>query len=400
MSTYAENRRADRAAQAEQRRADLAAKTEADLKARQVERDARRADQVMLIEQRRATQAADAQRVQAEKAAARDRRARASRAVAGWVSAHTLDLLFVPVILVPAVLAWSAISGYGHDLYGTPGWTLPLYSEAAMWAFAFAVAAARRGYRPVARLLLGLWVSAAVSATLAFLHGLTATGGSVTDGVVMAVVAVGGVIVHQIVDTASTAGPRRTREQRAADRLHRLAVKRVDAVRRAAVRTAVADLAADGTATLLHRPGVVGLRRRPWGRARLVAVTVPGLPVAPLPEVDAVVDSLTDEISAYLSTLPTVEPIPPAGNDLDPSGNAETSDPLLLVELAGLPADTADKVPGYVSRVRAAIDSGRLPAAPSQTAVRKFLRIRSEVAAVVHRVLTHSGPDGPTPVTA
>jgi hypothetical protein len=364
MSDYYDNRRADRAQQAEQRRADLAA----------------------LAQQRRADRDADAKRKQELADAKTARRTRAVTAVSGWVKAHTLDLLFVPVILVPAVLAWSAISGYGHELYGTPGWTMPLYSEAAMWAFAFALAAARRAHRPVARLLLGLWVSAAVSATLAFLHGVTTTGGSVTDGVVMAVVAVGGVVVHQIVDTASTAAPRRTREQRAADRLHRLAVKRVDAVRRAAVRTAVADLAADGTATLVHRPGVVGLHRGRWGRSRLVPVTLPGLPVPSLPDVDTTTDHLADEISAYLATLPGLD----TGNAPRPSGNAETSaaDPL-----AGLPAETADKVGTYVTRVRAAIAAGKLPAAPSQTAVRKFLRIRAEVAAVVHRVLI-DGPDG------
>ncbi|MGM1059643.1 hypothetical protein [Saccharothrix sp. Mg75] len=393
MSTYADNRRADKAAAAEQRRA----------------------DQAMLFEQRRADAAARAEQDRAERAAAvklrrdqadaaRARRTRALKATSGWVSAHTIDLLFVPVILVPALLAWSAIAGFGHDLYGAPGWTMPLYSEAAMWAFAFALAAARRAGRPVRRLLVGLWFSAAVSATLAFLHGLTADGGSVTDGVVMAIVAVGGVVVHQLVDTAATAAPvkpRPTREQRAALRLQRLAARRVEAVRRAAVRQAAAELAADGTATLVHRPGLVEPRRR-FGRVRLIPTTVAGLPVATASG-DSVGDALAAEIGEYLTALPalpaprttgTAAPTPADRPDTTPtadapsgahrSGNAETP-----------AAPDAAKIARYTARVRAAIDRQALPEQPSQTAVRKFLRCRSEDAATVHRALFPTRNDGP-----
>ncbi|MFI9008843.1 hypothetical protein ACIGNX_16615 [Actinosynnema sp. NPDC053489] len=398
MSTWAENRRADQAARAERDRADKALLFEQ-----------RRADEAARAERRRADQAAAAKLSQTAKDAARARRARAVKAAAGWMSAHTIDLLFVPVILVPALLAWSAIAGFGHDLYGAPGWTMPLYSEAAMWAFAFALAAARRTGRPVRRLLVGLWFSAAVSATLAFLHGLTTDGGTVTDGVVMAIVAVGGVVVHQLVDTAATAPPvkpRRTREQRAADRLQRLAARRVDAVRRAALRQAAAELAADGTATLVHRPGLVELRRR-LGRTRLIPTTVAGLPVTTAGDgIDSVGDALAAEIGEYLAALPALPapradtPTPTAAPttvdrpDTTPttttrgsahrSGNAETPT-----------ATDAAKITRYVGRTRAAIDGGRLPERPSQTEVRKFLRCRSEDAAAVHRALFPTRNDRP-----
>ncbi|MBP2340203.1 hypothetical protein JOF41_006381 [Saccharothrix coeruleofusca] len=393
MSTWAENRRADQAARAERERADKAMLFEQ-----------RRADEAARAERKRADKAAAAELARAARDAARDRRVKTAKAAVGWVSAHTVDLLFVPVIFVPALLAWSAIAGFGHELYGAPGWTMPLYSEAAMWAFAFALATARRTGRPVRRLLIGLWFSAAVSATLAFLHGLTADGGTVTDGVVMAIVAIGGVVVHQLVDTATTAPPRRTREQRAADRLQRLAAKRVHEVRRAALRQAAAELAADGTVTLVHRPGLVELRRR-FGRVRLVPTTVAGLPVTTDGD-GGIGDALAAEIGEYLTALPalpapraartasTAAPTPADRPDTTPttgapsrahrSGNAETP-----------AAPDAAKIARYIGRTRAAIDGGRLPERPSQTEVRKFLRCRSEDAAAVHRALFPSRNDGP-----
>ncbi|WP_053715281.1 hypothetical protein [Saccharothrix sp. NRRL B-16348] len=380
MSTWAENRRADKAMLFEQRRADEAARAERE-----------RADRITA-----------AKLAQDAKDAARDRRAKLAKTAAAWISAHTIDLLFVPVILVPALLAWSAIAGFGHDLYGAPGWTMPLYSEAAMWAFAFALGAARRAGRPVRRLLIGLWFSAAVSATLAFLHGATADGGSVTDGVVMAIVAVGGVVVHQLVDTAATAPPvkpRPTREQRATARLQRLAAKRVHEVRRAALRQAAAELAADGTATLVHRPGLVELRRR-FGRTRLVPTTVAGLPVTTTGDgVDSVGDALAAEIGEYLTALPAL-PAPStdtaASTPADRPDTTATRDGAHRSGNAETPAaPDAAKITRYIGRTRAAIDGGRLPERPSQTEVRKFLRCRSEDAAAVHRALFPTRNDGP-----
>ncbi|XVS64000.1 DUF2637 domain-containing protein [Actinosynnema sp. CA-299493] len=352
MSTYAENRRADRVTAAEQRRA----------------------DQALLFEQRRADQQAAAKLSQARKNATRARRAALWSALTGWLRAHTLDLLFVPVIVVPAVLAWTAMAEYGREVFGPVGTLLPLFSEGAMWTFAFAVPMAQRAGRSTGWLHLGTWVFAAVAAVLNYVHGST-----VAHGIVMALVSVGGVIVHQLV-TASPAGKRRTRAERDAQRLDRQAARRVLAVRRAALDQAVAELSADGTATLVHRPGLVAYRRR-WGRARLVPTTVPGLPLADSG------DDWTAEIAEYLAALPASRPAVER-NRRNGSGSAETP-----------PTEITDKVATYAAKVRAAIDAKQLPARPSQTQVRKFLRIRGAVAVEVHRVLfpTHTDPGDDDP---
>ncbi|RDI20330.1 hypothetical protein [Lentzea flaviverrucosa] len=358
MSDWAETRRADRVAAAEQARE----------------------NQRMVFEQRRADKAADAQlrREAADKARA-DRAATLDK-VTGWTRAHVLDLMFLPVILVPAVLAWKAMADYGHTIFGGPGVLLPLFSEGAMWVFAFAVAIAARANRPTGWLKAGTWVFAAVAAALNFTHGLDVENGGVGHGVVMALVSVGGVVVHQLVH-ANPLRTRRTPAERAALKVERDAHRRLQRVRRAAVRQAAAQVAADGTATLLYRPGTFTLRGR-FGRLRLAPATVPGLPVdAPGDELR---EGLADEVTAYLAALPAPA-APISATTAHPTGNAETP-------LAEVPAELADKVGKYVARVRRAIDENKLPDRPSQTEVRKFLRIRSNDAAVVYRVLNH-GPD-------
>ena len=153
------------------------------------------------------------------------RRARAARraARAEWVRVHAVGLLFVPVITVPAVLAWTAMAAYGAVLYGPAGRSLPAFSEGAMWAFAAATTITRRRHpdRPVWHLRTGTAGSAAVGAALNFAHGMTAAAGprGPVTGAVYAVISVAGVTVHQLV----TAGPRRTRAQRAAARQARAA---------------------------------------------------------------------------------------------------------------------------------------------------------------------------------
>ena len=95
-----------------------------------------------------------------------------------WVRGHVLDLLFVPVIVVPAVLAWIAMGAYGYQLYGPPGLLLPAFSEGAMWAFAIATTGTIRRHPGPARL-----ASAARHvgvrrgrAALNFTHGVTGPG--------------------------------------------------------------------------------------------------------------------------------------------------------------------------------------------------------------------------------
>lgn len=180
------------------------------LQARIAEREAAR---------RLAMEAADARA--ARRAAARaDRAARWAR-LATWASEHVVDLLFVPVIAVPALLAWTAMSGFGARLYGPPGHLLPAFSEGAMWAFAAAVTITLRRDpgAQVWHLRAGTGVFAAFGAALNFLHGLTMTtplfpglpSGPLT-GAVMAIVSVAGVIAHQLI----TAGPGREHHRAAA----------------------------------------------------------------------------------------------------------------------------------------------------------------------------------------
>ncbi len=206
---------------------------------------------------------------------ARERRTARRAALSAWVHGHVLDLLFVPVIVVPAVLAWAAMGAYGYQLYGPPGLLLPAFSEGAMWAFAIAntLTGRRHPDRPTWHLRLGTWVFAAVAAALNFTHGMTvppAGRGPHGPGVavVMAVVSVAGVVAHQII----TAGPRRSRAERDQARIQRAAARRELAARRAAVRHAVADLDENGHARLIYEPGMATLPRR-HGRTRLLTAT-------------------------------------------------------------------------------------------------------------------------------
>ena len=204
----------------------------------------------------------------AVRAQARAGRAARRAAVAAWAAAHVTDLLFVPVIAVPAVLAWTAMAAYGATLYGAPGRALPAFSEGAMWAFAAATTITRHRHpgRPAWHLRLGTAVFAVFGAALNFTHGLTAYGPAA--GAVMALVSVAGVTAHQLV----TAGPRRSPADRDAARTARLIARRELAARRAAIRRARVNLGEDGNACLVIDPGPVDLGRR----RRPKAATQPG----------------------------------------------------------------------------------------------------------------------------
>jgi hypothetical protein len=260
MSDWREERRRDRLASAEITRADEAARTQARItqaeaaaRLRREERQARFADR---------------------RAARRQRDARRAERMA-WLNGHLLDLLFVPVIIVPAVLAWTAMAAYGDQVFGPAGWVLPAFSEGAMWAFAAATTVTRHRHpeRPVWHLLLGTAAFAAVGAALNFIHGVTPAAGQVRGagtGAVMALVSIAGVAAHQIV----TAGPRRSRAERDAALLERLRMRRERRIQRVAVRRAAVELDADGNARLVHLPGIVTLTRR-HGRAQLAVAPGP-----------------------------------------------------------------------------------------------------------------------------
>jgi hypothetical protein len=228
------------------------------------------------------------------KAAARDRarKAGAARRAArvAWLSRHVVDLLFVPVVVVPAVLAWTAMAAYGATLYGPAGLTLPALSEGGMWTFAAATTITRRRHpgKPLWHLRLGTAVFAVIGAALNFAHGLTAPAtGPAPHGpgiaAVYAVVSVAGVTAHQLV----TAGPRRSRAERHASRIAAAITRREHAATRAAVRRAPVELDEHGNARLIFEPGTAVLGRH-HGRARLArrdggpGLTAAG-PVCPWP---------------------------------------------------------------------------------------------------------------------
>jgi hypothetical protein len=264
VSNIFEEMRADRAQRAQIRRADRAAEWEQNRADRREKQD--RADR------------------------RRDRRQARRVAVLRWLAGHPVYLLMVVIIVVPALLAWTAMAVYGRELYGLVGVLLPLFTEAAMWAFAFKLHAARRAAHPTGWLLVGTWTFTAVAAGLNYVHGQVQGGWSV--GVVMAVVSTGGVIAHQII-TAAPMRPRLTRTERAMAR-------RVSRMQRAAVRHAVGELAADGTIRLLYRPGVVALRRGWHLRTHLVHTGIPGM-ADDGPADRSLADSLGAEAQAWLA---------------------------------------------------------------------------------------------------
>ncbi|MGW4395524.1 hypothetical protein ACWEHA_09570 [Amycolatopsis nivea] len=284
MSSFAENRRADRAAAAEQSRKDAAAKLDRTLSAaaaRAAERRADRAAAADLADQRRT----------ARTAARQANRAR----VLGWLSANRARLPIYLLAVVSAVMAVPAMAGYGRDAYAS--WTgagLPALSELGMWAFAFAVEISRHRHpdRPVWALQLGTWIFAGVGFGLNVLHGLH-RGPDVA--LVMGIVSVAGVVAHQI----AVAAPRRSKAERlaarvAADtaRIDRAAARKVAKIREVAVRDAVAEIGEDGSARLVFVPGRYTLTRTVRGRV-LTGVIDPPAQVG---------DVLADEIGAWLAT--------------------------------------------------------------------------------------------------
>lgn len=274
--SWSEQRRHNRELNAQIRREDRAAEREQDRKDRQQEDRAKR-----------------------ERAQERQHQRAVWR---GWLTQHPVEVLMVVVIVVPGLLAWSAMSLFGTGLYGPLGVLLPLYTEAAMWAFAFRLHAVRTSGGPTRWLQVGLWASTAIAGCLNYLHG-NAIGGWLA-GTTMAVVSVGGVLVHQLI-TAAPMRTRRSQAQRREARTERIAVRRITRMQRAAVRHAVGELAADGTVQLLHRPGLVRLRRDRLGRRQPGPIAVSGLgadgPADPEPI------GVAHEVENWLASTSTVE---------------------------------------------------------------------------------------------
>lgn len=396
MSGWRDERRKDRAAEAELARADR-------LTAAQIGREQRRVDNEARIA---------AMKVRAEqgrKDRAERRRVREARAakLRRWLVEEAPAAI---VMGAPMLLAWTAMAAYGHQIYGPVGWILPLFSEAAMVWFALAVRRAVRDKRPVGWLRVGLVVFAAQSAVLNFVHGIAGVNGSWDRGLVMAVVAVGGVTVHQLI----TAGPRtgRSRAERMQARTARLAQRRVAAIQRAAVRQADAEMATDGTVRLVYRAGVWTLRRQGWLRRVRVAEAVPVVPepavaAPPEPVVPTAVPSgspLADEVSAWLAaqvapggshTTGTAQtpgpgngsaPAPEPGGNQPPDGSGNRS--------RGSSGTTEAEL---LTRAWQAVRDGTLPSKPSKRDVQRVLKCRAEVAARIAKAIKDHDEGGAVP---
>ncbi|MER5391901.1 hypothetical protein ABTZ89_22735, partial [Saccharopolyspora sp. NPDC002686] len=165
--------------------------------------------------------------------------------------------------------------------------------------------------KPVGWLQVGVWTFAAVAAVLNFTHGLTMRDGGPADGVVMALVSVGGVVAHQLI-TAAPTRVRRSRAERRAARTKRIEARRVTRMERAAVRRAVGQLASDGTVQLLHAPGVVTLRRGWTGRrTRLDSTSLPGAGIdGPATELDGLDAELRALLAEPVETGPVEGRLP------------------------------------------------------------------------------------------
>jgi hypothetical protein len=186
-----QERRQDRLAAAQIERERDAAR----LEARQIELGAAEGRRLRRAEER--TAAAEARRAA---------RAGTLSALGAWMSEHSIDLMFAPVIGVPAWLGWDAMSNFGQALYGGPGSSLPVLSETAMWIFEFAIVRARRQdpHTAVWPLYVGMVAFALICASLNFMHGLTGPiPGDIPPGpeagIVYALISVSGIIAHQIV---------------------------------------------------------------------------------------------------------------------------------------------------------------------------------------------------------
>lgn len=290
------------AARGEQRRADKQAGRDEDRKDR---------DQNEQIKQRRA-----------------DRRRAQVTAALGWTMTHPVQILMAAVIVVPGLLAWTAMALYGEDIYGLLGVLLPLFTECAMWAFAARSHQAKAKKQPTFMLNLGTWVFAAVAGTLNYLHG-AALGGVVT-GVVMATVSVGGVVAHQIIQASDTV--LLTRAQRRKRRLRVKADRRRHRMEKLTISRADGHVDPAGTVELTFQPGTVSLKRRWYGPGYLEH------------------RSLGDEAEAFLAGLddlgdtPVPAPEAQAGNTPGPAG-ADASVPQSADQQQGRGGDTGEEHP-------------------------------------------------------
>jgi hypothetical protein len=228
--------------------------------------DARQKRQFAAADKARQLKAADREAKRTARLRGRQDRASQLTAAAQWCRSHVGHLLMIPVIAVPGALAATGQADWGMQQWGPIGFALPAFSEGSMWVFAAKTTAARKAGpdAPVWHLRLGTIVFALVGGALNFVHGMAQ--GGVWSGVTMALTSVSGVTAHQI----TTAGPRKTRQQRRADRLARKTARKERRAQEAAVAAGIVVIGSDGQARVTVRPGAAALRRRWPMRTQLV----------------------------------------------------------------------------------------------------------------------------------
>ncbi|MFD4191378.1 MULTISPECIES: hypothetical protein [Amycolatopsis] len=360
MSWY-EERRENKRTEAMIRREDAAAAAQVRIAERQATARIKREDEE--ARQKAREEAADKRRA----------RWRATwSTVSGWLAAHVVELLIYPIALLSFVLAAPAMARYGVTVFASElGALLPGITELGMWAFAVAVVIERRRHpdRSVWGLVAGVLVFGAVAFGINFTHGLTTAW---DHGVVMGVASIAGVVAHQL--TLATAP--KSGQQRREARIERAAARKVARIRKAAIRRAVAEIDADGSARLLYAPGRYSITR--W-RA-LKPATVPGLPVAASTDWDRELADLLATTGAATATDPT----PSIEGEQEPRDSIEGGQVATLDHGPDLHESTPDRPvidrkPGRsIEQLRAelaaAIEAGTVNPTSAES-IRKTLRI-------------------------
>ncbi|GAB2764043.1 hypothetical protein GCM10027174_45860 [Salinifilum aidingensis] len=267
----------------EQRRADkhAAAQAQATLLAAQAEQD--RADRQAADERRRHEVEHRRQLREQRRQARRDAWAARTRQVRAWLAEHAGDVLIYQLAVVAAVMAMPAMAAWGLEQYGmATGLLLPVITELGMWSFSIAarIHTRRNPNGSVWALLCGVAVFSAVAAGTNFLHGYAMPGGGIIRGLVMAIVSVSGVAAHQL---ATARRPR--------PRIERQHTRRVRRFEKAALSRSVARVDHTGAVELLAPAGTYRLSRL----RRLRPAAVPGLPVAPVDDLDRELAHLATE---------------------------------------------------------------------------------------------------------
>lgn len=377
----------------------------------------RRDDRVAEAQQRRVD------REQKAELAAKAAEARRARRAARWARVWSVlreHGLWVPVIVAPAVLAWSAQAEQGANIYGPVGGLLPVLTESAAWVISFEIQRRVRQGVAVGRARVAMWLVAAASAGLVFLHGVES---SLVAAVVMAVVAVAGLAMHQIkvgMDAAAALGIRRRSglgsrwvwtPLRSARAAYRSAVTgcpvtevydsrggvertRVRAMQRAAVRQAPGRLHPDGRVTLVQDSAVVTLDGSGWFRRPVLRAVETGerawvqdvedwLNDRPQPGgsegsgTGSHVEDQPEHAGQAEGSASDVSGSEPAGNPPEP----EAEPPSELS--AGERSEDARKL----AEARGLLASGELPPRPTVKDIQSALRCQRQRASRIRRAL-------------